>query len=85
MSSDPSPQSTQEYGLNVSRFLRDHPGHILMAAPDGEGFSARRKNGWGHGTGGTLTALTLDELDRLLRQEQRLANVRLETHHSEPQ
>lgn len=55
-----------EYKSNVSRWLDDHRGHVLMAGPYGKGYSARRKNGYGHGTGEPVTALTLDELAALL-------------------
>lgn len=51
-----------EYGSNVARFLAEHAGVVLQAGPDGSGYSAQRKNRWGHGVGQPVTALTLDEL-----------------------
>ena len=60
-----------EYGLNVTRWLADHPGHVLMAGKNGAGLTAQRKDGRGRGRGAKVTALTLDELAaKLAGQEQ---------------
>jgi hypothetical protein len=61
--------SGAEYGLNVSRWKADHPDHVLLAGPYGTGFTARRKDRWGRGRGGPVTALTLDELAALLARQ----------------
>jgi hypothetical protein len=50
------------YGLNVARWLKDHPDHTIAAGPFGEGFVAHRKDDCSRGTGPPVCALTLDEL-----------------------
>lgn len=51
-----------EYGLNVGRFLRDHPDHVLTEGDGGFGYRAWLKDGEGRAYGSALEALTLDEL-----------------------
>jgi hypothetical protein len=65
----PSLSADREYGLNVSRFIADHRGHVVSVGPDGTGYAARRKNEYGHGTGEPAIALTLDELAARLGEE----------------
>jgi hypothetical protein len=50
------------YGLNVALWKKDHPGHVLIAGPQGDGYTARRKDSRGRGLGKPVTRLTLDEL-----------------------
>lgn len=58
------------YDLNIGRFIKDHPSHVISAAPSACGYSARRKDGDGRPTGPRLTALTLDELAAMIAEEQ---------------
>jgi hypothetical protein len=51
------------YGLNIGRFMDDYGTRwVIMAGPNGEGYTAQRKNGQCHGTGEVFAGLTLDEL-----------------------
>jgi hypothetical protein len=50
-----------EYGLNVGRFARDHPGWRITAGPAGTGYSAQRRTDAGV-SGPRIDAQTLDEL-----------------------
>jgi hypothetical protein len=52
---------TETYDLNVTRWLEDHPDHILRAGLEGFGFEAQHRE-----TRERATALTLDELDAKL-------------------
>jgi hypothetical protein len=56
----------QEYGLNVGRFIADHPGWMITAGFEGYGYAARRRDDDGRACGKRLSALTLDELHVLL-------------------
>lgn len=58
---------TQPYDLDVGRFIRDHPGYRLAAGFEAAGYRARPREG----TGPWVSALTLDELDAKLRQEEK--------------
>jgi hypothetical protein len=53
---------TDDYGLNVGQFLRDHPQWVITAGPEGSGYTARRKDALGRPGGPRYSALTLDEL-----------------------
>jgi hypothetical protein len=55
----------EEYGLNVGRFIHDHPAWVITAGFEGYGYAARRREG-----GKRLAALTLDELAELIRQSE---------------
>ena len=52
----------EPYELNIGRFIREHPGHVIQAGPYGTGYCARRKDASGRPAGERVTALTLDEL-----------------------
>jgi hypothetical protein len=52
----------EPYGLNIGRFIREHPEWVIQAGPYGSGYSARRKDGAGRPAGQRLTALTIDDL-----------------------
>lgn len=52
----------EPYGLNIGRFIREHPQWVIQAGPYGSGWSARRKDDAGRPGGQRLTALTLDDL-----------------------
>jgi hypothetical protein len=55
--------SSTVYGLNIGRFMDDYGTRwVIMAGPNGEGYTAQRKNGQCHGTGEVFCALSLDEL-----------------------
>jgi hypothetical protein len=62
---------SDEYGLNVGQFIRDHPDHVVTAGTNGSGYSAQRRGSWGKGTGPRVSALTLDELAELIGQQER--------------
>ncbi len=51
-----------EYGLNVGRFMADHPDYCLRAGLEGFGFEAQKRDRYGHPVGERHSALTLDEL-----------------------
>jgi hypothetical protein len=54
------------YGLNIARFISEHPGHCVAIGASGFGYRARPAEG----KGPWVSALTLDELDAKLRQEE---------------
>lgn len=55
-----------EYGLNVSKWIKDHPEHRLQRGFEGLGFTATRRNEQGEIIGKPVTAMTLDELAALV-------------------
>jgi hypothetical protein len=55
-----------EYGLNVGKWIKDHPEYLLQGGFEGLGFTARRRNEQGRAVGSLITALTLDELAALV-------------------
>lgn len=59
----------EEYGLNVGRFIRDHPDWVVVAGFEGVGYCAQRRDGHGHGAGPRVSALTLDELAAKLAEQ----------------
>lgn len=65
---EPAPADRDSgYGLNVGRFIADHPAYVITAGPFGSGYAARRRDRRGE----KLTALTLDQLADLIRREDR--------------
>jgi hypothetical protein len=65
------PCLSEPYGINVGRFIEDHPDWVIMAGFEGVGYSARRRDDRGRGAGISESALTLDELAaRLAAQEE---------------
>ena len=56
-----------EYGVNIGRFIREHPAWIVCAGFEGFGYRARRREG-----GRWVSALTLDELHALIAGAQSL-------------
>ena len=56
----------QEYGLNVSKWIKDHPEYLLKGGFGGLGFTAKRRNEHGRAVGSPPTAMTLDELAALV-------------------
>jgi hypothetical protein len=61
------------YGVNVSKWIKDHPEYLLQSGFEGLGFTARRRNELGRAADRPVTALTLDELAVLVdvRRENR--------------
>ena len=55
-----------EYGLNVSKWIKDHPEYLLQGGFEGLGFTARHRNEQGRAVGSPVTAMTLDELATLV-------------------
>jgi hypothetical protein len=55
-----------EYGLNVGKWIKDHPEYLLQSGFEGLGFTAKRRNEQGHAVGSPVTAMTLDELAALV-------------------
>jgi hypothetical protein len=56
----------EDYGLNIGRFIHEHPGWLITAGFEGYGFAARRRDSDGRASGKPLSALTLDELAELI-------------------
>jgi hypothetical protein len=54
------------YGLNVGKWIKDHPEYLLLSGFKGQGFTARRRNEQGRAVGSPVAALTLDELAALV-------------------
>ena len=54
------------YGLNVGKWIKNHPEYLLLSGSDGRGFIARRRNEQGRAVGSPVAALTLDELAALV-------------------
>jgi hypothetical protein len=54
------------YGLNVGKWIKNHPEYLLLSGSDGWGFTARRRNEQGRAVGSPVAALTLDELAALV-------------------
>jgi hypothetical protein len=55
-----------EYGLNVGKWIKDHPEYLLQSGFEGLGFTAKRRNEQGQAVGNPVTAMTLDELAALV-------------------
>ena len=55
-----------EYGLDVGKWIKDHPEYLLQSGFEGLGFTARRRNEQGRAVGSPVAALTLDELAALV-------------------
>ncbi len=55
-----------EYGLNVGKWIKDHPEYHLQGGFEGLGFTAKRRNEQGQAVGSPVTAMTLDELAALV-------------------
>jgi hypothetical protein len=47
-----------EYGLNVGKWIKDHPEYLLQSGFEGLGFTAKRRNEQGHAVGSPVTAMT---------------------------
>jgi hypothetical protein len=64
--SDMDQVTGSEYGLDVGKWIKDHPDYVLKSGFEGMGFTARRRNEQGRPVGGPIAALTLDELAALV-------------------
>ena len=62
-----------EYGLDVGKWIKNHPEYLLQSGFEGLGVTAKRRNELGRAVGRPVTALTLDELAVLVdvRRENR--------------
>ena len=64
--SDMDQVTGSEYGLDVGKWIKNHPEYLLQSGFEGLGFTARRRNEQGRAVGRPVAALTLDELAALV-------------------
>jgi hypothetical protein len=64
--SDMDQVTGSEYGLDVGKWIKNHPEYLLQCGFEGLGFTARRRNDQGRAVGRPVAALTLDELAALV-------------------
>lgn len=58
---------SEEYDLNIGRFIEDHRDYVIQAGTGGFGYQAQLRDDSGKGVGERWSALTLDELATKLR------------------
>lgn len=63
----PGDEDREPYGVNVTRWKAEHPRYVLAGGFEAVGYRARPREG----TGPWVSALTLDELDAKLEQEEK--------------
>jgi len=59
------------WGLNIGRFIADHPDWLIRGGSSGFGWSAQRRDACGKPRGRLLEARTLDELATLIQAASR--------------